>query len=308
VYLDIGEGKGMTTDAATLLGQLRTQLARHYPDWRATDLTIAGAGLTFLVCRAETEPFGTVAVRVPWTRQIDNDNDGQLDARDLLVQEARVTEHIRAYGVAAPAIHALHLADEGPDFLVSDFVEQDNSPPDTHAFGRLVRAIHACPVPELPLVEQAGLLLHERIAERLGQRAGAFARLTGEALPLPPVDTLADLLACRAAHRSLLHMDARPANLFTRRGAIVAIADWGNAMLGDPALELARIAESGHLDEGFLAGYGDDHSLTQLPPVVETLYRLDTAVMLANVFLGEAPDPEAARVMVARTWELAACL
>jgi hypothetical protein len=41
---------------------------------------------------------------------------------------------------------------------------------------------------------------------------------------------------------------------------------------------------------------------------VETLYRLDTAVMLANVFLGEAPDPAAARVMVARSRELAARL
>ena len=157
-----------------------------------------------------------------------------------------------------PGDPRVHLAEEGPDFLVSDFVEQDASPPDVRAFGQLVRAIHACPVPDLPLVEQMGLPLHERIAERLGQRGAAFARLTGAALPLPPVDTLTELLACRAAHRSLLHMDARPANLFTRRGVIVAIVDWGNALLGDPALELARIAESGHLDDGFLAGYGDD--------------------------------------------------
>src|SRR3954447_7976425 len=220
------EGGGMATDAATLLDQLRAQLARHYPEWRTANLTVAGAGLTFLVFRAETKPFGPVAVRVPWMRQIDNDNDNQLDARDLLVQEARVTEHVRAHGVAAPAIHALHLAEDGPDFLVSDFVEQDGSPPDVHAFGRLVRAIHACPAPDLPLVEQMGQPLHQRIAERLGQRGAAFARLTGEALPLPPVEDVAELLACRAAHRSLLHMDARPANLFTRRGAIVAIADW----------------------------------------------------------------------------------
>src|SRR3954454_2272946 len=185
----------MTTDAATLLDQLRTQLARHYPDWGATNLTVAGAGLTFLVFRAETMPFGPVAIRVPWRRQIDNDNDVQLDARDLLVQEARVTEHVRAHDVAAPAIHALHLAEEGPDFLVSDFVEQDGSPPDVHAFGRLVRAIHVCPAPDLPLVEQMGLPLHERIAERLGQRGAAFARLTGAALPLPPIDTLTELLA-----------------------------------------------------------------------------------------------------------------
>jgi hypothetical protein len=171
-----------------------------------------------------------------------------------------------------------------------------------------MRAIHVGPPPDLPLVEQAGLPCHERIAARLVQRAAAFARLTGEALPLPPAGALAEVLACRAAYRSLLHLDARPANLFTRSGAITAIIDWGNALVGDPALELARIAEYGHLDEGFLAGYGDDYALGDLPPAVETLYRLDTAVMLANVFTGEAPDPEAARGMVARARTLAARL
>src|SRR3954453_14160662 len=117
------EGGGMATDAATLLDQLRAHLARHSPDWRTTNLTVAGAGLTFLVFRAETVPFGPVAIRLPWTREIDNDNDGQLDARDLLVQEGRGADHGRAHGVAAPAIHALHLAEKGSDFLVSDFVE-----------------------------------------------------------------------------------------------------------------------------------------------------------------------------------------
>ena len=119
---------------------------------------------------------------------------------------------------------------------------------------------------------------------------------------------MAATLASRAAHRSLLHMDARPANLFTRGGAIVAIADWGNALIGDPALELARIAENGHLDAGFLAGYGEDHSLARLPAGVATLYCLDGAVMLANVFIAEAPDPDAARTMVRRARELAAQL
>ena len=102
-------------------------------------------------------------------------------------------------------------------------------------------------------------------------------------------------------------MDARPANLFTWQGAIVAIVDWGNALVGDPALEVARIAESGHLSDDFLAGYGGD-PLGALPPAIQSLYRLDTVVMLALVFLAEAPDPAMARAMLARSRTLLAAL
>ncbi len=38
----------------------------------------------------------------------------------------------------------------------------------------------------------------------------------------------------------------------------------------------------------------------------DTIYRLDTVVMLAIVFLDEAPDPEAAEAMIARARALAA--
>ena len=88
-------------------------------------------------------------------------------------------------------------------------------------------------------------------------------------------------------------------------GKIVAIADWGNALFGDPALELARIAESGFLSEQFIAGYGED-LLGTIAPQIATIYRLDTVVMLAIVFIDEAPDPYAARTMIARAWALAA--
>ena len=270
-------------------------------------LAVAGAGLNFLVCRAETRRFGTVALRVPWVRTLVNDTDGTLAARRLLEQEAVVTTHVRAHGLAAPAIHALHLGDDGDDFLASEFVEQDGSAPAPRDFGALIRALHDLPAPDLALIEGGGAPFHERIAARISERAAAFARLTGAALPLPPRATLAGILAPRADRRALLHMDARPANLFTRRGAIVAIADWGNALVGDPALELARVAESGHLDAAFLTGYGDD-PLGALPPPIATIYRLDTAIMLAIVFIDEAPDPGAARVMVARARALASGL
>ena len=289
------------------LAALRDVLARRYPTWGVIELHVAGAGLHFLVCRAETTRYGTLALRTPWVATLVNDTDGVLDARRLLHQEAALADYVRARGIPAPTTHALHLDDEGIDFLASDFAIGDGSPPDPRAFGALLRAVHALPPPNFPLIEGGDTPPHERIATRLSERAAALARLTGEAFPLPDRDALAQLLAPRAAVRATLHMDARPANLFTRRGAIVAIVDWGNALVGDPALELARIAESGHLDDPFLAGYGDD-PLGALPPAIAALYRLDTAVMLALVFLAEAPDPTAARAMLARARALLALL
>ena len=289
------------------LAALRTVLAREYPAWGARELRFAGAGLNFLVCRAETDRFGTVALRTPWVTTLVNDTDGVLDARRLLRQEATLTDYVRAHDIPAPAIHALHLSEAGGDFLASDFVVGDGSAPDPRAFGALLRAIHTLPPPDFPLIEGGSTPPHERIAARLSERTAALARLTGETFALPPPATLAALLAPRATERALLHMDARPANLFTRRGAIVAIVDWGNALVGDPALEMARIAESGDLDEAFLVGYGGD-PLGALPPAIACLYRLDTVVMLALVFLAEAPDPQAAGAMLARTRTLLAIL
>lgn len=300
----------MADEARTTLlrGELRARLDEHYPDWRAGALTVAGAGVNFLVFRAATVPFGPVAIRVPWVRTIVNDNDGELAARALLTQEAAVAAHVGRHGVPSPAVHALHLGEDGFDFLATAFVVSDGSAPDQFAFGRLVRALHDAPPPSDPLIEQGGLPAPQRIAGRLVARAAAFGRRSGAPLLLPSAGEMAAVLAPRADHRALLHMDARPANLFTHGGRIVAIADWGNALIGDPALEVARIAEMGHIDAAFEAGYGPAGRLGALAPAIETLYRLDAVVMLALVFVDEAPDPALAEIMAARARSLAARL
>ena len=51
--------------SATLAGELRARLDGDYADWRAGELTVAGAGVNFLVFRADTAPFGPVAVLAP---------------------------------------------------------------------------------------------------------------------------------------------------------------------------------------------------------------------------------------------------
>jgi len=53
----------------------------------------------------------------------------------------------------------------------------------------------------------------------------------------------------------------------------------------------------------FDAGYG---ALPPAPAELEAVYRLDTAVMLAVVFLSEDPDPAPARRQVERVQDLLA--
>ena len=108
-----------------------------------------------------------------------------------------------------------------------------------------------------------------------------------------------------ALPRRLLHMDLRKENILVRGGRPVAILDWSNALIGDPALDLARAAEYGSLTPAALDAYGDAGSFTMssvtplgpLGPLTprQAVYRLDTAVMLSHVFLDGAPDQAKAR-------------
>ena len=68
---------------------------------------------------------------------------------------------------------------------------------------------------------------------------------------------------------------------------------------------MARMEEWGHLDDAFLAGYGEAQPFAALPAPAELLYRLDAVLVLAIVFLSEAPDPALATPPVERAVALA---
>jgi aminoglycoside phosphotransferase (APT) family kinase protein len=219
-----------------------------------------------------------------------------------------------------PEVFVLHASGPGPDFTIARYVESDDSELADREFGRLIRAIHEIPVPELRLVcmeshDDADHLL----AERIGDRLKNLAAVTDLGAGFPDIG-LPDIAAVLAADRDaglprrLLHMDLRPENILVRSGRPVAILDWSNALVGDPALDLARTAEYGSLTPAALAGYGDSGSLP-MPPLAsltsltslsprQAVYRLDTAVMLSHVFLDDAPDEEKARYYVERTKSL----
>jgi aminoglycoside phosphotransferase (APT) family kinase protein len=269
------------------------------------------------VFRASSPELGDLALRVPWTRWISNDNDPALDARELLQKEELLANHMGRQGVPTPSALARHSGADDFDFLVSTFVWSDASTADAREFGRVVRRIHEAPLLHGLFHGMAhagagsaapGPALEEQIAERMLRRGAVAERLGSMRLDLPSRATLEGTLRAGVGRRSILHMDARQANLLTRAGAVVGIVDWSNALIGDPELELARIAEYGALDTAFLEGYEALGSRAVVPRELELTYRLDTALMLAVVFLSEAPDPERGRRQLARVLEILAAL
>lgn len=296
----------MKYDKEALFQRLRRVLEEDYSVWHISDLTILGAGLDTLVCRADSQAFGPITFKVPWQRWITNRNDPKVDARALLYQEAALATHLATHGVLTPEVYAFHQGDDDFDFLVSELIEQDQSLPNEHDFGTLMRALHESPLLQISLaMNLEDLPLESLLAQRLSERLKVLEQLSREQFAtLPNAKELEAMLSWPGATRRILHMDARPENLLTRKGTILALIDWSNALFGDPALDLARTAEYGYLSEEFLAGYGNAHCFAHVPPLVELLYRLDTATMLAVVFFSSAPNAQRGKIQVQRVAEL----
>ena len=292
-----------------ILAQLEEAIARYYGDWAVRDLALVGTGLDMVVWRAKSILYGDLAIRVPRQRFLKNENDGEIDSRVLLRQEATIARHVAQLGVPTPEVIAVHEAPlgDGVDFLAYEYIDNDSDAPCEFELGEVVRAIHDCKPPLMPWAMQ-GKSLAETIAERVVQRSEAVQRISGTTLPTPSLDTLYELLGRLDSRRPcLLHMDIRPnKNVLTRRGAIVSVIDWANALIGPPDLELARIQEYGLLSTEFLQGYGELED--PLEEAAMILCRLDTAIMLAVVFLSEAPDRQRAEHFIEHSRELLAML
>ncbi|MGA8115962.1 MAG: phosphotransferase [Actinocatenispora sp.] len=252
--------------------------------------TVLGSGLEFMVHRTTTADHDLVLRSPLGPRFQSNANDPNVDTRALLSWEYAVTGHLVRAGFPVATPHRLVLGE--PDALVSEYVPDDGAGADPELLGRLLRTLHRLPPPAHRPVACDGLATARLIPHRIGHRWRALRSL-GIDLPADPrLDGLAELLD-RPSAGSLLHLDVRAANLRAVDGRPLALLDWSNALVGDPALDLGRLAEFARLpDNGLdhdavLAGYGDRPSPD---PVAGWAYRLDAAVMLAVVFLSEAPD------------------
>lgn len=289
--------------------QLTRTLRNEYGHLEITGLREIGRGLDARVYGAGSSQLGPVAIRVPRERWVTSGNESRFDTRQQLWQDYHLSRHLRIHGIPVCEVFIVHTDDAGIDFTIAQYVESDGSELPDGELGRLIRAIHDVPVPSLDLIcmDPSGDL-DEVLADRIGQRLANLAAITGPGAGSP--DITAVLAADPApSSRCLLHMDLRPENILARSGRPTAILDWGNALTGDPALDLARTAEYGALTPDVLAAYGDPGAFTMTPATPrQVVYRLDTAVMLSHVFLDGAPDPARARHYIDRTRALCQAL
>ncbi|MEO6085964.1 MAG: aminoglycoside phosphotransferase family protein [Umezawaea sp.] len=261
-----------------------------------TDVRPLARGLEFAAYLATGSDGARVVLRVPLCGRFQsNANDPDVDTRALLRREELITHHAAAAGL--PVAEPVRLVLGAPDVLVSRYVPDDGGGADPARLGALLARLHRVPAPALEWAED---VLPQRIARRWQELSALVDGLP----PAPPG------LRARLAGRptgSLLHLDVRAPNLRCANGEVLALLDWSNALVGDPALELARLTEFAALPEngldlpGILAGYGPVPG-TDHPSFL--VYRLDAAVMLALVFLSEAPDESRAARAVDRVHAL----
>ncbi len=268
-----------------------------------TGIHKAGNGLEFFILRGELTG-NPIAIKVPRDRVFSNVNDAHIESRTLLDQEFALMRHLEDKGIFQIPTPISDLDAAGFGALVMSYVPSDDSKPDEYKLGQLLARIHSIDPPVLALSAQEGEEIPELIPHRLERRWKELKTFVSDLPELPAFETLQAALENVRKRKQLLHMDFREANLRTEQGNILAVVDWSNALVGHPALELARAAETGETGTKFLEGYASVKELPAVDGTTETIFRLDTATMLALVFLSEAPDPERAPILVARVKEL----
>jgi hypothetical protein len=272
----------------------------HYVRLRhCTDLVEVGRGLEFVVFRALDPAGDPVALKVSAGARFGaNANDPAVDTRALLQWEHDVTRHLSGLGFPVATPRELVLGE--PDILVAEFLPADGTEADQPRLGALLDRLHEMPLP--PGFPPSRLSGGELLATRIGRRWAEVAARVPD-LPAPiPVPVLAAALAGRPMG-SLLHLDIRSANLRCVGGRVAGVVDWSNALAGDPGLEWGRLAEyalvPGNGVDFTAVRAGSRRDLDQ-EAAAFWVYRLDAAVMLANVFLSGAPEQELGRAAVAR--------
>lgn len=279
-----------------VLDSLRSQLDIQ-------DIKEVGRGNEFYIFGAEL-PSGPVVIKVPKDRIFSNVNDAHIDSRVLLDQELALMRYAKAHGIIQVPEPIKDIEAAGFSVVIMSYVPSDDSRPDEFELGKLLAKIHSIETPNIRLSAQEGMEIPELIADRLTRRWKELSSLEDTFPGLPPKDILINCLESARNTKQLLHMDFRQANFRMQKGKVAALLDWSNALIGHPALELARVAETGETGKKFLDGYASVRPLPEVSPIIETIFRLDTATMLALVFLSEDPDPELAPTFVKRVRKL----
>ena len=273
----------------------RGALADAIRGWGFADVTLIGEGYDFDAYRARAADGALVVLRAARRRFSHNAHDPWVDSREQLAQEFELASYLTGVGypVARPRRLALDVA--GTDVLISDYVVDDGGGLDSDRLGEQLVRLHALTPSNPRLVAQEGLPFEVLAPTRLARWWRELRARVPEIPDMLPEAVLRGAVAQRRDVRRLLHLDVRRVNLRCVGGRVLAFIDWSNAIIGDPAFELARIEEIARLPENGLdpdqvrAGYGPS-AWKGVPDLVRLIYRLDAAVMLALLFTAEEPD------------------
>ena len=280
-------------------------MADRYPDALAGGLTFVGAGLDFCAFKTTHAAWGPIVVKAPRHSLVREGNGLCQGALELLRQEAFLLQYFKKFDLPVARFRALLEPSDPshPPLLLCDYVDTDGTIGNSEAIGATLDQLHRIPAPDYPLVAQEGLNWQTLIPRRIRRRLSAINRILELSLPLPDEAGLAGSLweMPGTAQKSILHMDMRHENLRWQDGRIRALLDWGNAIIGHPVLEIARLRSYGYMDRKLLEVYPRHYSELECPKVVDLVCALDTSTMLSLVFLEEAPDRAMAKEWIGRT-------
>ncbi|MBS4191614.1 aminoglycoside phosphotransferase family protein [Bacillus sp. FJAT-49705] len=260
-------------------------------NWQLEEIKLIGSGVINAVFLIREKNLGELAVRTPW-RAEENMMDKHSSGIISLKKEVQISEHCHNYSLPVPKVHKLHLSSD-INFLISDFISGDNSPISSFDIGQLTSKIHKVPLGGLSIIDQHQQTLSQIISHRIINRVQTLRELTNSKIALPCLEELQEILDTPQADNCLLHLDVRRPNLIGEKGSIKAIIDWDNAFIGNPIMELMRIAETEELHvEEFLKGYNNMSIIEKTDKVIQFIYRLDTALMLSILFISFVNDVE----------------
>ena len=263
------------------------------------DLQPFAEGVEFNVYKATSRLHGEVVLRIPKFKVFQNANDPNTDARDLVRQENDICDLLGPGPVPVPKAYGYYEIKDYPA-MVCEFVSDDGNLAADAEIGRMAALIHSTTVPadwDVKLVAMEGFdssSTADLLVHRISRRFNTLGLYSPESMSWAlPEDVLRDVAEplCRFTP-TLLHMDLRQVNVRMMGGKVAAVFDWTNALLGPPALDVYRSLEWGTQAQPFLEAYRGVRPLEAVSEREEALMRLDAALVLALVFVSEAPDPE----------------
>ena len=192
---------------------------------------------------------------------------------DELAREAWVCQRLTGMGLPVPSViaHSLNGGPLGAPVLILSLIAgcADDDPAVVASAGAVMRRVHEVQLPGFgPLVP-----IHGEWRGQYDSWAEAVAASVSAVPELVAAGVLDPELAQRAVQVAtgplvdfrgggvLLHRDLKEAHLFGDAGALTGLIDWGDAWVGDPLLDLARLSMAPPaVFTAFVDGYGSRFS------------------------------------------------